>query len=339
MKAVFDSRQQQHDPKRFIRSGQLTDSPEQPERANRLRAALDRLSVPVAAPTDFGMAPIARLHSVQYLHFLKTIHAHWVAMPGAADEVLPNVHPRHRGERYPASPIGQAGYHQADSACPIGEHTWEAAYWSAQSALTAADAVRRGEGAHYALCRPPGHHACSEQAGGFCFLNNAAIAAEHLRQTGSRPAVLDVDVHHGNGTQQIFYARRDVLTVSLHADPMQFYPFFVGHADEIGEGEGTGFNLNLPLAMGSGDDRFIEALDQALDRIALFGADTLVVALGLDAHESDPLRGLAVTTPGFERIGARIAAAGLPTVLVQEGGYLSEHLSLNLEAVLRGFTA
>ncbi|MEM6987565.1 MAG: histone deacetylase family protein, partial [Pseudomonadota bacterium] len=314
MQAVFDARQQQHAPKRFIRFGQLGDSPEQPERAEHLLAALDRADIPVREPSDHGIAPIARVHSPQYLRFLQSIHRRWIDMPGASDEVLPNVHPRERSERYPTSPVGQAGYHQADSACPIGEHTWQAAYWSAQSALTAASSLQNHSGPQYALCRPPGHHACAEQAGGFCFLNNSAIAAEFLRGMGARPAILDVDVHHGNGTQQIFYHRSDVLTVSLHADPMHFYPFFVGHADETGHGEGAGYNLNLPLPIGSDDKAFIDALDTAFDRIALFGADVLVVALGLDAHESDPLRGLSVTTSGFSRIGTRIARAGLPTV-------------------------
>lgn len=338
MKAVFDPRQQHHDPKRFIRSGQLTESPEQPERAKRLRAALDQLSIPVCTPDDHGIAPLARVHSVQYLRFLQDIHSHWSALPNASDEVLPNVHPRHRAEHCPDSAIGQAGYFQADTACPIGEHTWEAAYWSAQTALTAAEIMRTEGETTYALCRPPGHHACADQAGGFCFLNNTAIAADQLRAAGARPAILDVDVHHGNGTQQIFYRRQDVFTVSLHADPSQFYPFFVGHTNETGEAEGRGYNLNLPLALGSGDEAFLSALDTALNAITTFGADTLVVALGLDAHESDPLRGLAVTTLGFERIGARIAQANMPTLLVQEGGYLSDHLSANLAAVLRPLT-
>ncbi|MEM7377731.1 MAG: histone deacetylase family protein [Pseudomonadota bacterium] len=338
MQAVFDRRQQQHDPQRFVRLGQLGESPEQPERAERLLAALERAGIPVRVPNDHGTTPIAQVHSPLYLQFLETIHARWVGMPGASDEVLPNVHPRERTERYPDSPIGQAGYHQADTACPIGAHTWTAAYWSAQTALTAASALQSNAGPQYALCRPPGHHACAEQAGGFCFLNNAAIAAQHLLLQGARPAVLDIDVHHGNGTQQIFYHRDDVLTVSLHADPMHFYPFFVGHPNETGAGRGAGYNINLPMPLGSDDNDFIHTLDTACGHIARFGADVLVVALGLDAHESDPLRGLAVTTSGFSRIGARIGRAGLPTVFIQEGGYLSEHLSGNLEAVLTGFT-
>ena len=227
----------------------------------------------------------------------------------------------------------------ADTACPIAAHTWDSAYWSAQTALSAADLVAGGARAVYALCRPPGHHAFGDLAGGFCFLNNSAIAAERLRAAGLRPAILDIDVHHGNGTQGIFYARRDVLTVSIHADPAGFYPFFWGHAAERGEGAGQGYNLNLPLPRGTGDAPWLDTLGVALARISAFAPDVLVLALGLDAHEADPYQGLAVTTPGFTRIAARIAALGLPTVIVQEGGYLSEHLGPNLTAFLGGFEA
>ena len=189
-------------------------------------------------------------------------------------------------------------------------------------------------GAAYALCRPPGHHAFADLAGGFCFLNNAAIAAEALRRKGLRPAILDVDVHHGNGTQGIFYARGDVLTVSIHADPLRFYPFYWGHAQERGEGAGRGCNLNLPLARGTGDDDYLATLATALQAVESFGADVIVIALGLDAHENDPFKGLRVTTPGFSRIAEAIAATGLPLLIVQEGGYVSDDLGQNLTAFL-----
>lgn len=189
----------------------------------------------------------------------------------------------------------------------------------------------------YALCRPPGHHAFADVAGGFCFINNSAVAAQVLRKNAACVAILDVDLHHGNGTQGIFYARSDVLTVSLHADPVRFYPFFWGHADERGEGAGLGYNLNLPLPRKSGDAAFLEALGTAFRRIRAFAPEALVVALGLDAFEGDPFGGLSVTTPGFSRIGEAIAGLGLPTVIVQEGGYLCEALGDNLTAFLTGF--
>jgi acetoin utilization deacetylase AcuC-like enzyme len=204
-------------------------------------------------------------------------------------------------------------------------------------AATAAQLIMDGEDAVYALCRPPGHHAFRDVAGGFCFLNNSAVAAAHLQQRHERVAILDVDVHHGNGTQGIFYERPDVLTVSIHADPAAYYPYVWGYAHERGAGAGLGANLNIPLQLGSHDDDYLPALEQARRTIEAFAPGALVVALGLDASEHDPLRGLAVTTDGFRRIGEAIARLALPTVLVQEGGYLSDILGANLTAVLGGF--
>ena len=336
MKAYLDDRQRAHDPKHFLANGKVLPNPEQPRRVAVLKAGAEAAGCGFATPTDHGMGPIAAVHSAEYLTFLRTIHGRWRRIPDAGAEVIPNIHPDRREASYPRSAVGQAGYHQADTACPIAEGTWEAAYWSAQTALCAAAAVLQGERASYALSRPPGHHAFVDLAGGFCFLNNSAIAADWLRAQGHRVAILDVDVHHGNGTQGIFYARPDVLTVSIHADPLRFYPFFWGHAHERGEGAGIGANLNLPLARGTGDEDYLRTLDIALARIADFGTEILVVALGLDAHENDPLKGLAVTTPGFARIGAAIAASGLPLVLVQEGGYLSDDLGGNLTRFLEG---
>ncbi len=337
MKAILDPVQTQHDPQNFLVAGVKKPSPEQPERVMRLRAGAEAAGCIFQTPGDAGLGPIAAIHTPEYLRFLQAIHARWQDLPGAAPEVIPNVHARARCDSYPASPVGQAGYHQGDTACPIGAQTWGAAYASAQTAITGADLIAAGTGAVYALSRPPGHHAYSDMAGGFCFLNNSAIAAQRLRNKGLRPAILDVDVHHGNGTQDIFYARGDVLTVSIHADPAGFYPFFWGHTAERGVGAGLGYNLNLPLPMGSGDAMFLEALDTAQTRIADFGADVLVVALGLDTHESDPFRAMTVTTDGFEQIGATLARPGLPVLFVQEGGYLSAHLGPNLTRVLEGY--
>lgn len=338
MKAIFDDRQRLHDPQHFMANGKTYPSPESPERITRLMAGAHAAGCVFEAPRDAELGPIAAVHSTEYLHFLRTIYPRWQRIPDAGPEVIPNIHPATRTDNYPRSAIGQAGYHQADTACPIGANTWEAAYWSAQSAITGADLVAGGETAVYVLSRPPGHHAFADLAGGFCFLNNSAIAAERLRAQGLRPAILDVDVHHGNGTQGIFYARDDVLTVSLHADPDRFYPFFWGSAQERGEGRGIGCNLNLPLPRGTDDAGYLAALDSALAHITAFGADVVVVALGLDAHIDDPFKGLAVTTEGFGRIAAAIAGLGLPLVLVQEGGYVSDALSGNLAAFLSGIS-
>ena len=337
MKAIFDARQWRHDPRHFMANGAILPNPEQPARIDILKAGAEAAGCVFETPGDAGLGPIAAVHTAEYLSFLRYIYPRWRRIDGAGEEVIPNIHPANRSDGYPKSAVGQAGYHQADTACPIAEGTWEAAYWSAQSAIAGADLVTGGERAAYVLSRPPGHHAFADLAGGFCFLNNSGIAAERMRGAGLRPAILDIDVHHGNGTQGMFYRRGDVLTVSIHADPERFYPFFWGHAQERGEGEGMGANLNLPLPRGTGDGDYLRALDTGLDRIASFGADVIVVALGLDAYEGDPFQGLGITTPGFARIGAAIAATGLPVLFVQEGGYICDGLGSNLTSVLGGF--
>ncbi len=235
--------------------------------------------------------------------------------------------------------INQLGFFTSDTSTPIRADTWRAIYGAAQAAVAAADAAL-ASGAAYALCRPPGHHAYANCAGGFCYLNNTAIAAQRLRATtGARVAVLDVDVHHGNGTQGVFYARDDVLTVSIHAETSNYFPLFAGYADERGEGAGAGHNLNLPLAHGAGDEEVLAALSVALQQIIAFEPATIVVALGLDAAAEDPLGVFNVTTQGFAEIARRIAELGLPSALIQEGGYLYPSLPLNLVAFLNAFEA
>lgn len=334
MNVVFDSEHHRHDPAFFLVRGQIHKSTEQPERAEQLLAGVSQCGFAVTASKDYGAEPRRAVHTERYLEFLASAHQQWQALADAGSEVIANIHPLHQPANYPESIIGRAGWHMADTACPLGLHTFTAACGSANSALTATQQVLGGERFAYALCRPPGHHAYADTAGGFCFLNNTAIASEHARKNNKRVAILDVDVHHGNGTQGIFYKRSDVLTVSIHANPDAFYPFFWGHANETGLGEGEGFNLNLPLTIGTGDDGFIAALKTARTRIEQFDPEILFIALGLDASESDPLRGLSVTTAGFGQIGKAIADFGLPTVFIQEGGYLSDVLSDNLAAVL-----
>jgi len=337
MKVVFSSEQLRHNPARILSSGALVDSPEVPGRAGTLlRAAIDA-GLEHAIPDDYGSEPLAAVHTARYLVFLENIHTRWLRIPGASTDVLPNVHPDTRDVVYPKSAVGQVGFHVFDGAAPVTADTWDSVRWSAWSAVHAAREVLHGACSCYALSRPPGHHASSELAGGFCYLNNSAIAAEVLRGRHERVAILDVDVHHGNGTQGIFYERDDVLTVSLHADPVRFYPFFWGAADETGKGAGVGYNLNIPLERGTADDAFIAALDKALARIVDYRPGAIVVALGLDAFVGDPFAGLALTTSGFGRVAERIAALQLPTVLVQEGGYPCKELGNNLAAFLQPF--
>jgi len=339
VQVFFADEQKRHDPGTFLSSGSRRPNPEQPERAERLLAGARAAGCTIVRPGNYGLAPLAAVHTPEYLLFLQTIHARWRQIPGASDEVIPNIHPFRRDGVYPQSPVGQAGYHMADTACPISAETWDSVCWSAWSAVAAADAVIGGQAGVYALCRPPGHHAFADVAGGVCYVNNTAVAAQRLRQAAARVAILDVDLHHGNGTQGIFYARSDVLTVSIHADPIGFYPFYWGHSGERGEGPGLGYNFNLPLPRKSGDETFLEALDSGMRRIRAFVPDALVVALGLDAFEGDPFGELSVTTAGFRRIGEAISRLGLPSVIVQEGGYLCDALGDNLAAFLTGFAS
>ncbi|WP_298872240.1 histone deacetylase family protein [uncultured Bradyrhizobium sp.] len=337
MKAVHTELHRSHDPQFFLVRGVVKRTTEHPERADRLLRGLKDGKHQLVEPTKFGQGPRARIHSPEYLSFLSEAWDAWTALGDSGPEMIGNVHPVRHAATYPSHIVGKLGWHTADTAAPIGPGTWAAACAATDVAVTAAQMVMDGEDATYALCRPPGHHAYRDMAGGFCFLNNSAIAAAHLRLKHERVAILDVDVHHGNGTQGIFYARPDVYTVSIHADPVAYYPYVWGYAHECGEGPGLGANLNIPLAIGTGDDGYIRAMDVARKAIESFAPGALVIALGLDASEHDPLKGLAVTTSGFRRIGQAIAKLGLPTVFVQEGGYLSDILGANLTSVLAGF--
>ncbi len=337
MKAVYTERHRSHDPQFFLVRGVVKRTTEQPERADRLLAGLNAGKHQLIEPTLFGQGPRARVHSAEYLAFLDEAWEAWSALGDSGAEMIANMHPVRNAATYPTHIVGRLGWHTVDTGCPIGPGTFGAACAATDVATTAAQMVLDGEDAVYALCRPPGHHAYRDLAGGFCFLNNSAIAAAHLRLKHERVAILDVDVHHGNGTQGIFYERPDVLTVSIHADPAFYYPYVWGYAHERGAGAGLGANFNIPLPLKTGDDGYMQALDVAAKRIKAFAPGALVVALGLDASEHDPLAGLAVTTPGFKRIGVALARIGLPTVLVQEGGYLSDILGQNLTAVLAGF--
>ncbi|MCH4564759.1 histone deacetylase family protein [Halomonas sp. EGI 63088] len=342
MKLFYHPDQERHAPPTFLLRGRTVASPEGPVRAELLAEGLARAGLSLTTPADAD-SPIlrgrlARVHTPRYLDFLETIHARWSELPDAAEIVAPNVHPCGGGHHYPRHPVGRVGWHMHDMACPMTADSFAGILASAASAEAAAEAVLAGDRASYALCRPPGHHAGPERAGGFCFLNNSALAATVLRERFSRVAILDVDLHHGNGTQDIFYHRGDVWTGSLHADPADFYPFFWGSANEEGLGEGLGTNVNLPLPLGSDGAVFLEHLDHLIVRLADFRPEAVIVALGLDAHKADPLAGLSLETDDFARMGRRLADIGLPTVLVQEGGYPTEHLSENLATFMGGFT-
>ena len=339
MKAFWDPVQRSHDPQFFLQRGQLRANFERPARAEALLEGCRALGLDIVAPPAPDRAAILAVHAEDYLDYLRTAAADWAALPGASGEVVPNIHPAPEmlasGGRPATSVIGRAGWFTADTACPIGPHTYAAAMAAAAGAIAAADEVSAGRDS-YALARPPGHHAYGARAGGHCYLNNAAIAAERLRARGARRvAVLDIDSHHGNGTQGLFWHRSDVLFVSIHGDPGGYYPWYVGHADERGAGAGAGFNRNFPLAAGTDDLGWLAALEAAIRVVERFGADALVVSLGFDASRDEPLRFLSVTADGFARAGAAIGGLALPAAFIQEGGYNTDTLA----ALLQGFLA
>jgi acetoin utilization deacetylase AcuC-like enzyme len=311
-----------------------------------LLAALDAIGFSRETPADAGPDPILAVHADHYVAFLETAFKRFRALPNAGPEVLPNVHP------YVSAPpdfaprpkprvtgiVGQTGWYMGDMACAITEGTYEAAYASAQSAIAATQAVLSGEGAAFALCRPPGHHAYADRASGFCFFNQAGIAAELLRAQVKRVAILDFDTHHGDGTQALFYRRGDVFVGSSHTDPSNYYPFYLGYADETGAGDGESCNLNLPLEEGSGDAAFLAAVTRLAESAVAFGAEALVISAGWDAHAGDPLSRLKVTTDAYARAGTILGRVGLPSVILQEGGYSLAAVSDAAPAFLAAFS-
>lgn len=329
--------------------GRLVPCHEVPARLTHVLDALQArplgaLLEPVVSP-DALDAAIGRVHGAAYLAFLRTAWDDWVALDpdNAGRDALPSVWPlpnRHafRTDVPPLNVAARMGQYAFDSGTPLTAGSWRAARSGAACALAATQAVLAGERCAFALTRPPGHHAGADFFGGYCFLNNAAIAAQSLREGGhARVAVLDVDYHHGNGTQAIFYERDDVFTASIHGDPRTEYPFFVGHADERGSGAGEGHNLNLPLPRGSGVAAWRTALDRALQAVAASGATALVVPLGLDTFEGDPISGFTLRSGDYAAIGAALAAAGLPTVFTFEGGYAVAEVGTNAVNLLEGF--
>ena len=319
--------------------GQLMPCFEMPSRADHV---LERVKAqglgPVNGPTDFGRAPLLRVHSADYLDFFQGAWKRWSAL-GHDGDLLPFTWPaRSLRQVKPSGLHGELGYYSFDAGAPITAGTWQAAYSSAQVALTAQAAVQAGAHSAFALCRPPGHHAASDVMGGYCYLNNAAIAAQAFIDQGrKRVAILDVDYHHGNGTQQIFYARSDVLFTSIHGDPQAEFPFFLGYADEHGEGDGLGCNFNYPLPAGSDWATWRGALDEACERIAAYDPEVLVISLGVDTFKDDPISQFKLDSPDYLTMGERIAQLGKPTLFVMEGGYAVAEIGINAVNVLEGF--
>ncbi len=339
MKAFYHPAQLKHHPRTYFSRGAMREPQEVPQRLEHLVDAARALGMELVHPDDFGMQPLLAVHDQDYLEFLQNAHQAWQKMPADwGQEVISNIFVREPNPR--RGILAQAAYYIADGSAPIGEHTWEAAYWSAQNAVAGAQALLQGERRAYSICRPPGHHARRSAAGGFCFLNNAAIAAQHLRQKFERVVVLDTDMHHGQGIQEIFYDRDDVFYMSVHGDPENFYPVTAGFSEEQGEGAGKGFNLNLSMPHGSEASVFFDYVEQTIQQMKDYKADALVLSLGFDIYEKDPQAQVqGITTAGFEHLGKLMASTGLPVLVVQEGGYYLEDLQVNTEAFFNGLKA
>ncbi|WP_326523743.1 histone deacetylase family protein [Sphingomonas sp.] len=334
MRSFFDPRQLAHAPSREFHNGGWSAYAEVPARAEAILAAIGGTE----RPADHGETPIARVHAAAYLDYLKTAPARWLA-DGREGDVIGYTWPAVRRRPLRLDRIDAlAGWYSIDAATPLTADSWTSAYWSVQSGLSALDAVLAGDRAAFALCRPPGHHAGADYCGGYCHLNTAAIVAQAARDGGvARVAILDIDYHHGNGTQDIFWTRGDVFYASIHADPATDYPFYWGHADEAGEGEGAGTTLNLPLAQGTTLAPFRAAQARALDAIAAFGVEIVVVSFGADTWEGDPISAFRLRTPDYAILAGDIAARGLPCVVLMEGGYAVSALGANVASFLDGF--
>ncbi len=316
MKVIYSDIHQRHAPERELTREGYTPYFECPQRAeNILQHLRSTPGFEIVQPQQHSSELLHKVHDPGYLHFLEHIYPAWVKAGEPASGVVPVTFAQ--GGRRPADLVNQSGFYCFDTT-PIVAGTYAAALEAARCALSTAELLLRGEKAAYALCRPPGHHAATALCGGYCYLNNAALAAARL---GGRVALLDIDYHHGNGTQEIFYTSDQVLFISLHADPNYAYPFYWGYADENGAGKGEGYTRNFPLPAGTGDRAYLEALDQALDLIRNFGPDHLVVSAGFDLLERDPLGDFTVSLDGLGRIGEKLAGLRLPALVVQEGGY------------------
>ena len=342
MITFFSDQHERHAPEHEFFRGERVPCFESPARANFVRDELTARGHGLRAPTADSSAVLQQVHTPRYLAFLQSAWDDWLALDAgnAARQPFPSVWPVRtlRSDVEPANFVARLGLYSMDNGSPMAAGTWAAAKAGADAAVSAAALLARGVRSAFCATRPPGHHAGADFMGGYCFLNNAAVAAQALRAQGSaRVAIVDVDYHHGNGTQSIFYNRADVLFVSLHGDPRTEYPFYLGHADETGEGAGAGFNLNLPLPAGSSVAAWFAALEVACTRIDRHQADALVVSLGLDTFAGDPISTFALQSADFTRLGARLRRLGLPTLFVLEGGYAAAELGVNAANVMDGF--
>jgi acetoin utilization deacetylase AcuC-like enzyme len=340
VRVIYGEKHRLHAPRTDVQAGMRAESVERPERAERIIQALQGV-FEIEPPTEHGLKPTEAVHSRGLIDFLRETH------PPQGVELFPDsfVHGALREgmgppAAEPTNPLGRLGWWCFDTGTPLLTGTYAAALQAIDVALSAADLVLDEQRVVYGLCRPPGHHAARSLYGGFCYFNNAAVAANYLvERTGEKIAILDIDYHHGNGSQQIFYDRDDVLYVSLHADPRRDFPYFSGHADETGSGAGLGCTRNFPLPAGISDAEYLQVLESALEMLVRFRPGVTVVSLGIDTYVHDPLGDFELTTPVYAQCAQRIAAVAPRLVVLQEGGYFLPDLGENVRQFLLGCTA
>ena len=340
MLTVYSEKHALRNSKTELFGGELVAPFECPQRAEIILQRLKSQKLgDIIAAVEYGIEPITRIHDRAFLTFLETCWDDWLAQ-GYQGEAMPTVWPSRAmpQQRIPDHIEGRLGYYALAGETSISNGTWQAARASANVALTAQAALKNGAREAFALCRPPGHHAASDMYGGYCFINNAAVTAQaFIDQGANRVAILDVDFHHGNGTQEIFYNRADVMYLSLHGDPDNAFPHFLGYADESGTGPGEGFNFNYPMGPNTKFDNWGAALDQACKKISQYAPDALIISLGVDTFEHDPISFFKLGCDDFKRYGATIGALKLPTLFIMEGGYAVDEIGINTVNVLQGY--
>jgi len=342
MISFFPLQHKLHNPECEIFRGDKVPCFETPARGDYVIEALKKSGQEIRSEFLDSSPILPKVHTQRYLNFLKTAWDQWLALDPAnsKQQVFPSVWPVRglRDDKEPDNFVAKLGFYSMDNGTPLAAGTWEVVKASADAAFTAASLLIDHQQNSFCALRPPGHHADADFMGGYCFVNNAAVAAQTLRDKGCKKvAILDVDYHHGNGTQSIFYQRDDVLVVNIHADPSYEYPFFLGNADEIGEGRGEGYNVNYPLPADCSSQDWFSALSKAKEKVNAYAPEALVVSLGLDTYVNDPLSKFNITSEDFIKMGSEIKSINLPTVIIMEGGYATAELGNNVVNFLQGF--
>ena len=339
MKTIYSEKHIQQNSKSELAGGELIKPYERPERMEYILHEINSRNLgEVLKPNATDLKIVKKVHDSNYVEFLEQAWIEW-KNEGYQGEAIPSVWPSRsmNSKKIPNHIEGKLGYYCLANETSISQGSIDGAYEAVKVVLTATDMLK-DEKSLFALCRPPGHHASRDQYGGYCFFNNIAIAAERLIEKGANKIfILDVDFHHGNGTQAIFYNRSDVYFASIHGDPKQAFPHFLGYDDEQGNGVGEGYNINYPMAYGTTYIEWTKALNDAIQKVKSFQPDALLISLGVDTYEKDPISFFKLKSDDFFDVGKKIASCNLPTLFVMEGGYAIKEIGINTVNVLKGF--